>query len=118
MGLRGDKVKREIISLTRNTDFRRAYQKGKSFVSPVLVSYVRKNRLKLTRVGITVSKKVGCAVVRNRSRRVIREAYRSLMFHVKPGYDLVFVARGKTPFVKSGELEKVMLSQLKEAGAV
>lgn len=47
----------KILPITRNNDFRRAYKRGKSHVSPLLVAYVLKNRLGCTRVGITTSKK-------------------------------------------------------------
>ena len=70
------------------------------------------------RVGITTSKKVGNAVKRSRSRRVIREAFRMCALRVKPGYDFVFVARGKTPFVKSTDLFKSMEKQLRDAGVL
>ena len=86
-------------TLKENRDFRRLYQRGKSYVSPVVVTYVLKNRSRAVRIGITTSKKTGKAVKRNRSRRVIREAFRALYPSVKPGYDFVFVARAKTPFV-------------------
>ncbi len=108
----------KIVSICSNNDFRRAYAKGKSFVSPFLVVYIRKNRMGLTRVGITTSKKVGNAVLRNRSRRVIREAYRQLSPRVKPGYDLVFVARGRTPGTKSTRLYGELKKQLRAAGVL
>lgn len=65
----------EIVKIKENRDFRRIYSKGKSFVSPVLVTYVLKNRTKNVRYGITTSKKTGNAVQRNRSRRIIRAAF-------------------------------------------
>lgn len=65
----------EIITLKENKDFRRLYYRGKSKASPVLVTYVMKNRVGETRVGITTSKKIGIAVKRNRARRVIRAAF-------------------------------------------
>lgn len=104
------------VSLCKNNDFRRAYARGKSYVTPVVVVYVRKNRMGLRRVGITTSKKIGNAVQRNRARRVIREAYRQLLPYIRPGFDLVFVARGKTPFVKSTNVKKHMEKQLRTAG--
>ena len=70
----------------------------------------------LVRVGITTSKKIGNAVQRNRSRRVIREAFRQLAPQVRPGVDLVFVARGKTPHVKSTEVRRHMERLLSGAG--
>jgi ribonuclease P protein component len=106
----------DILSLSENKDFRRIYARGKSFVAPVLVTYVLKNRTNNVRVGITTSKKIGNAVKRNRSRRVIRAAYREIAPFVKNGYDLIFVARARTPFIKSTDLVKIVSSQLKQAG--
>ncbi len=106
----------EFITLTENRDFRRAYQRGKSYVSPVLVTYVIKNNKNNLRIGITTSKKIGKAVERNRSRRVIRAALRELISKIKPGYDLVLVARGKTPYVKSTYVLKAMKEHLTQAG--
>ena len=110
-----------VMKLTENHQFQKAYSAGRSFVSPLLVTYVRKNRLKRVRVGITTSKKIGNAVQRNRSRRIILEAYRSLLPEfrlVRQGYDFVFVARGKTPFVKMNAVRRAMLRQLLEAGVI
>ncbi len=106
----------KFVPLCRNNDFRRLYARGKSYVTPVVVIYVMKNRTKNLRVGITTSKKIGNAVLRNRSRRVIREAFRGLADRVRPGTDLVFVARGKTPYVKSTEVLRHMERQLSAAG--
>jgi ribonuclease P protein component len=107
-----------LVPLTENRDFRRLYGRGKSFVAPVLVTYCAKNRAGITRVGITTGKKIGIAVQRSRARRVIREAYRSMMDGVKPGYDLVFVARGRTCRVKMQEVAAAMRAQLKKAGVL
>ena len=105
--------------LKENRDFRRLYARGKSYVSPVVVTYVLKNRAGTVRVGITTSKKIGGAVQRNRARRVIREAFRQLAPSMKGrSVDLVFVARGKTPDVKSTALLRAMEKQLKEAGVL
>ncbi len=106
----------KLVSICKNNDFRRAYAKGKSFVGPLLVTYVRKNRMAVTRVGITTSKKTGNAVLRSRSRRVIREAFRQLSPRVKSGYDLVLVARGRTPFSKSTEVKRQLEKHLVSAG--
>ena len=90
----------KIVAVNENRDFKRAYAKGKSSV------------------GITASKKIGNAVQRNRSRRVIRAAFQSLLPRMDKNrnLDLIFVARGKTPFVKSTAVQKVMEKHLKEAG--
>ena len=90
----------EYVTIKENREFTRAYKRGKSFVSPALVTYVYKNRSNNLRYGITTGKKIGNAVKRTRARRVIRAAYYQLYSEIMPGYDIVFVARGKTPFVK------------------
>lgn len=109
-------VKKEIIS--KNRDFRRVYGKGKYFSSPILITYIVKNRLNSTRVGITASKKTGNAVKRNRSRRIIREAFRILKSKVKSGFDIIFVARAKTNEVKTGDVLKDMERELFKLGVL
>ena len=64
------------------------------------------------------AKKIGNAVQRNRARRLIRESVRHLTEDIKDGYDFVFVARAKTPFVKCPEVQRSMRKQLKEAGVL
>lgn len=110
--------KQSIVTINENWVFKRAYARGKSFVSAELVTYVIKNRENCVRVGITTSKKIGKAVARNRSRRVIRESFFNVYPLIKNGYDIVFVARAKTAFVKSGEIEKSMRNHLKKAGVL
>lgn len=108
----------EIVTLKENRDFRRIYAKGRSYPSAIIVTYVMKNRCGCVRIGITTGKKIGKAVLRNRARRIIRESYREISDSIKPGYDLVFVARGKTPFVKSYDVLKSMKKELKDAGVL
>ena len=101
--------------LVRNADFSRAYHRGKNLVHAHVVVYINKNRVKHTRVGITASKKVGNAVVRNRARRVIRHALAAVLPLDAGGYDFVFVARGQTPRIKSWQLEKTLRALLQKA---
>ena len=109
---------KRTVTIKNNCDFRRLYGKGKSFQSPALVSYIMKNRAGICRVGITTSKKIGNAVERNRSRRVIRAAYSMIESKISGSYDFVFVARSKTKYIKSTELAEIMLSQLIKAGVI
>ena len=104
-------------TLCTNTEFRTLYYRGKSQVHPALVTYVRKNRLGVPRVGITTGKKLGKAVQRNRCRRVIREAFRPLFPQVG-GYDIVFVARTRTLSYKSTQLLPIIRRQLTELGVL
>ncbi len=109
---------KSYITLNRNGDFRRAYAKGRSFSDAALVTYVFKTRRRVCRMGITVSKKVGCAVERNRCKRVIRAAFRDCCGEIEGGWDLVFVARGKTKYLKSTVIGKIMRRHLRQAGVI
>lgn len=108
----------ELITLKKNNQFKRLYSKGKQFVSPLLIIYCAKNRTGEIRYGITASKKIGCAVERNRARRIIREAYRSLYPRISKGFDIVFIARGKTTRSSTGEVIGIMEKQLIQAGII
>lgn len=87
---------KKTVTLKKNYEFRRLYAKGKSVVTPYLVLYCRPNHLGHNRLGVTVSTKIGGAVVRNRARRRLRELYRLAQPDWRQGYDIVLVARGKT----------------------
>lgn len=71
-------------------------------------------------MGITTSKKIGNAVRRNRSRRVILAAYRALSAEIinADGCSIVFVARGRTASLKSTEIEVIMRQHLTKAGLI
>lgn len=85
---------KKIRSLKENFLFQKAYNKGKNYVSGNLVLYVMKNYdRKSTLMGITVVKNRGKAVVRNKIRRRIREAYRTFHPFIKEGFIIVIVAR-------------------------
>ena len=102
--------------ICKNREYSRVYSRGKAYVHPQLVLYVLKNRRGHTRVGLTASKKVGNAVQRNRARRIMRAAlWQHLPLDVG-NYDLVFVARGQTPRLKSTQLEKTVVKLLTKAG--
>ncbi len=81
-------------SLKLNRDFRRVY-KSESFVGGYTVVYMRKNRYSFNRLGLTVGKNVGKAVVRNRLKRLMRESYRLMEDELKSGYDFIIVARNR-----------------------
>jgi ribonuclease P protein component len=88
-------------TLKTNSDFKRIYNRGKSFISAGVVVYVTRNGTGYNRIGLTVGKKIGNAVKRNRAKRVMREAFIQFESRLKNGYDIVLVARGKTVFLKS-----------------
>ena len=95
-------------TLKKNYEFRRLYSKGKSCANAYLVVYCRKNRSGRSRIGYTVSNKVGHAVVRNRIRRRLREIAR--------GYDLVVVSRVRACAADYHQLETAFLSACAKLG--
>jgi len=106
----------KTISLTENTLFKRLYYRGKKSISPQMVLYYMPNRLDCNRLGITVSTKIGHAVVRNRMRRLVREAYRSEEQHCKVGYDIVIVVRSGMLNSNYRKIRFSMNKILREAG--
>jgi len=79
--------------LRKNSDFQRVYRKGHSWVHPLLVLYALRNDLGYSRFGFSASKQVGGAVVRNRARRLMREAIRLRQAMIADGWDMVIIAR-------------------------
>lgn len=102
-------------SLKLNHIFRRLYHTS-GVVDGYLVLYARKNRTEGNRVGITVSKKLGKAHVRNRTRRRLREVYRLNEEKFLPGFDIVVVARTRAVEAPFGKLTKSYLTLAKRAG--
>lgn len=98
--------------IKENRIFRRLYSKGRFQAHPLLVTYVQRNREGIIRYGISASKRIGCAVERNRAKRVIRAAFRETAGEISGGWDIVFVARSRTIHVKMNEVRDVMARQL------
>ena len=103
-------------SLRNNYEFRRLYSKGASAATPRMVVYCRRNRLPVNRLGLTVSNKIGKAVVRNRIRRRFREIYRLNEGALASGYDIVIVARRRSASALYGELESDFMRLAKKLG--
>ena len=102
-------------SLKLNHIFQRLYRTSGQ-ASPYMVLYARKNRTGTNRVGITVSKKLGKAHVRNRVRRRLREVYRLNEDQFQPGWDIVVVARSRAVEANFSKLTESYLSLAQKAG--
>ena len=102
-------------SLKLNHIFQRLYH-TKGVADGYLVLYARRNRTEGNRVGITVSKKLGKAHVRNRTRRRIREVYRLNEEKFQPGWDIVVVARTKAVDAPFEKLVRSYLNLARKAG--
>lgn len=98
----------KIESVKENVNFKRAYHQGKSAVRKEMVVYWRKNRMGKTRLGITVSKKMGNAPARNRIRRIIRAGVSKNQECLPAGADIVIVARSRCLTCKSTDIERII----------
>jgi len=105
---------RNTVPIKKNFEFLRIYKKGKFFVGKYLVLYVLKNNSDINRLGVTVSRKFGKSVRRNRIKRLIKENYRLFEDVIKKGYDLVFVARNQKEMPDFQEIKKEMKYLLKK----
>ncbi len=99
--------------LRTNDDFAKVYKNGRNYWNRNLTIYVLKNDLDYTRVGYSVTKKIGNSVVRNKLRRRMREIVRLNFQYLKPGYDIVIIPKKSTVNIDYFELEKNMLHLFK-----
>ena len=83
--------------LKREGDFRLTFDRKRSVSDERLIIYARENGLEHNRLGMSVSRKVGPAVVRNRLRRLYREAFRLTKAELPTGMDLILIPRGTNP---------------------
>ena len=90
--------------LTRSEDFKRVRRDGKSYAHPLVVLIVQKNDQPRVRVGVAAGRTAGTAVYRNRAKRLLREAMRTLIPNIATGLDLILIAR---PGLTSATLEEV-----------
>lgn len=87
-----------------NKVFTRLFSKGKFVSCRFCTLYFKANGSRSNRLGISTSKKIGCAVLRNRARRVIRQAYRENEEYLPTGFDIIIAAREGATQCKSGDI--------------
>ena len=96
-------------SLKKNSDFQAVYQTGKSFANKQLVMYIKETDRAETRIGISVSKKVGNSVVRHHLTRLIRESFRLHRDMLQTGLDIIVVARAAAKESEYKTIERAFL---------
>ena len=104
------------VTLKKNYEFRRLYNKGKTAVTPYMVVYALKTQRQTRRVGFTVSTKLGHAVVRNRVRRRLREIYRLNSPRLIDNVDIVIVARSKCVGADFSKMESAFIHACAQLG--
>jgi len=97
---------RRIVTLKKNYEFAKVFNKGSFYVGRHIIVYVLPNKQSFNRLGISVSKKAGKAVIRNKKKRLIREVYRIYENCIYNGYDIVIAARGEEDVPKYTSLLK------------
>ena len=102
-----------INTIKKNREYRRIYNRGKSVADRNMVLFSMENNLENCRFGFTASKKIGNAVIRNRVRRLFKEACRLNLEKFKNGFDYVLMARYAIVGVKYQQVEKSLLKLLK-----
>jgi ribonuclease P protein component len=104
--------------LRRTVDFDRAYTEGKKVASSSLVLFFCPSRQEATRLGVSVSKKIGKAVVRNRVKRLLRESFRLNKHALKKGYDILLVARMGIQGMRFRQVEVLILELFRRGGLI
>jgi ribonuclease P protein component len=104
--------------LRRSADIERLRQQGQTWRHPIAILLVCENDLNASRFAFMASRRVGGAVARNRSKRVLREAVRHMLSRIEPGWDCLFVARPSTPQTSFAEVENTVQQLLARAKLV
>ena len=105
--------------LRRNRDFRRVYRKGDAVPGRYVVVFKKKKKKNSgLRIGFSVSKKIGKAVVRNRIKRILREVCRRNIDSIVDGYDIVVIGKRNVWDKNYWQIEKDVLITFKKAGLI
>ncbi|MGZ9223764.1 MAG: ribonuclease P protein component [Anaerolineales bacterium] len=101
--------------LTRSEDFKRVRRSGKSYAHPLVVLIVQTHDQPRVKVGVAAGRTVGTAVYRNRAKRLLREAMRTLLPNITPGLDLILIARPGLVTATLEETRQALLTLLQRA---
>ena len=100
-------------SIKKNSEFQQVYRNGKSYANKLLIMYISRSERPDTRIGISVSKKVGNSVVRHHLVRLVRESFRLHKDEIETGLDIVVVAR---QMAKESDFKKIESAYLHLCG--
>lgn len=101
--------------LKRSADIAQVRQQGRSWRHPLCILLVNPGEDVASRFAFVASKRVGKAVVRNRVRRLLREAVRHHLDEIQPGWDCVWIARPQLPHASFAEVDTAVLLLLTRA---
>ena len=104
--------------LTRSEDFKRVRRFGKSHAHPLIVLVVQACDAGQLHVGVTATRALGTAVKRNRAKRLVREAIRTLLPSIATGWDILLIARPRLASCNMFEVREAILTLLRRAELV
>ncbi|MEK6777332.1 MAG: ribonuclease P protein component [bacterium] len=104
------------IWIRKTWEYQKIYREGIKEVGKRMIIYSCQHEGNPARFGIAVTNKIGKAVVRNRVKRIIREAIRRQIKNFDVGFDTAIVARNKIILSPLQEIEKELLNLLKKVG--
>ncbi len=99
--------------LTKNFEYIKVYQAGRRWSSPFFTVYIKENGLDTTRLGVSVSKRIGNSVVRNRIKRRLKEVFKKNTKKIKKGFDVVISAKKPARDADFWVVEKEVINLLK-----
>ena len=109
---------RKSMRLRHRRQFRRLWQEGRSWTHPLFVLRIAPHNEGETHIGFIASRKIGNAVVRNRVRRLLREAARRLYPQLPAGLDIVLIARRPLRDARGEQVEAALRHLLRRAGVL
>ena len=101
--------------LTRSEDFKRVRRSGKSYAHPLVVLIVQTHEQPRVKIGVAAGRTVGTAVHRNRAKRLLREAMRTLLPNIASNLDLILIARPGLVTATLEDTRKALLNLLQRA---
>ncbi|HZH94220.1 MAG TPA: ribonuclease P protein component [Tissierellaceae bacterium] len=102
--------------LRKNMEFKKVYKARKNFWNRNLILYIKRNGTKETRIGVSITRKVGNAVVRNKLKRRIKELNRRYIESLKEGYDIVIIPKKNAVDLSFKDLESALKHIYKLSG--
>lgn len=98
-------------------DFNKVFKNGKKLENKAIkIMAYKRDDGQIRRLGLVTPRKVGTAVIRNRTKRRLREIFRTNKHSLETGLDLIFISRPETASLDYNSLKKVILGLLESAG--
>jgi ribonuclease P protein component len=102
--------------IVRSVEYRAMYDHGEKIHSENFVLFYSPNEIGHPRLGITVSRKIGCAIVRNRAKRLFREIFRRSLNDIPENLDFVVNAKSGCALIGYQDLRDEFMGAARKAG--